>query len=303
MKTNHHGFFYTDKERYAFYGFAIGAVVFSPFLYISIMADSMTMIATSIRSAAETLSLLITWMGLRKVARKELFIYNYGAGKIENLSSLAIAAAMVLAFADLSYRSIDRIYRPAALNEPYALIGILAVIPFFLLAIWLLIKSYHVNRRDPSPAGDSQWRLYLAKTVIHTGVVFSLGASLFFREHLWSLYIDPAVSFLIGIYILGSAYLIGRKSIDELLDRTIDEPLQMHILRELAAYFDEYLELHGVRSRRSGQFVYIEIFLEFDGSRTMNDVQLAIKRMTASLEEKIPGSQVLIIPRTAPIDS
>ncbi len=294
-------FFHTDKERYAFYGFAIGAVVFFPFLYVCIKSESMVMIATAIRSAAETLSLLITWLGLRKIARKEMFVYNYGAGKIENLSSLAIALAMGLAFLELVYRSVNRFYHPVAVNEQFASIGIVAVVVFFFLALWLWLKSYYVNRRDPSPAGDSQWRLYLAKTAIHLSVVLSLGATLLFKDYPWSLYIDPSVSLMLSLYILGTAYIIGRKSIDELLDRTIDEPLQMMILSELADFFDEYVELHGIRSRRSGQFVYIEIFLEFDPDRLMGDVQKAMDLIASSLEQKIKGSQVLIVSRTSSI--
>ncbi|MEI8172629.1 MAG: cation diffusion facilitator family transporter [Deltaproteobacteria bacterium] len=294
-------FFYTDKDRYAFYGFAIGAVMFFPFLYISIMADSMTLIAMSIRSAAETLSLLITWMGLRKVARKEIYVFNYGGGKIENLSSLAIALSLVLSFVELFFRSIDRFYHPVHVSDLFTFIGILIVVAFFLIALWLLIKSYYANHRDPSPAGDAQWRLYLAKTVIHLSVVISLGASLLLKEYTWSLYIDPTVSLLLSFYILGAAYLIGKRSIDELLDKTIDEPLQMMILGELAAYFDEYLEVHGIRSRRTGQFVFIEIFLEFESNKLMGDVQTVINRIKSDLEKKIDGSQVMIVPSTSSI--
>jgi divalent metal cation (Fe/Co/Zn/Cd) transporter len=109
------------------------------------------------------------------------------------------------------------------------------------------------------------------------------------------------VSLILSFYILGAAYLIGKRSIDELLDKTIDEPLQMMILSELAAYFDEYLEVHGVRSRRTGQFVFIEIFLEFESNKLMGDVQTVINRIKADLEKKIDGSQVMIVPSTSSI--
>jgi ferrous-iron efflux pump FieF len=298
---NKDAFFYTDKERYAFYGFAVGAVVFFPFLYISIRTESITMIAQCVRSAAETLSLLITWMGLRKVARKEVYVFNYGGGKIENLASLAIALSLVLAFVELFFRSINRFYHPVYVNDVYTWIGILVVVVFFFIALYLLIKSYYANQRDPSPAGDAQWRLCLAKVVIHLSVAISLGASLLLKQYTWSLYIDPVVSLLLSFYILGAGYMIGKKSINELLDKTIDEPLQMMILSELAAYFDEYLEVHGIRSRRTGQFVFIEIFLEFEANKLMGDVQIVIDRIKADLEKKIDGSQVLIVPSTCSI--
>ncbi len=54
--------------------------------------------------------------------------------------------------------------------------------------------------------------------------------------------------------------------------------------------------LHGLRSRRSGGNIYIEIFLEFDGEMKMCEVQEVIDRITRSLEANIPRSSVNIIP-------
>ena len=85
-------------------------------------------------------------------------------------------------------------------------------------------------------------------------------------------------------------------SVHDLLDHTLDESLQLVILQELATYFEEYIAIHGIRSTRSGADIYIEILLEFDGDRKMIDVQKVIKEMTYILEQKIPGSQVIIAP-------
>ena len=73
------------------------------------------------------------------------------------------------------------------------------------------------------------------------------------------------------------------------------------IVRELAAFFDDYSALHGVRSRRSGTNVYIELLLEFDGERKMCEVQEAIDRIKVSLEAKIPHSSVSIVPTSTAV--
>ncbi len=86
----------------------------------------------------------------------------------------------------------------------------------------------------------------------------------------------------------------------DLLDKTLDEELQIVIVRELAAFFDEYHALHGVRSRRSGSNVYIEILLEFEGGKQMHEVQKTIDRIKISLEQKIPKSSVSIVPTSTP---
>lgn len=74
------------------------------------------------------------------------------------------------------------------------------------------------------------------------------------------------------------------------------EALQVDVLRELSAHFDEYEDFHAIRLRREGDRLFIEIFLEFDGERKMGEVQKSIDRIKANLEAKIKGSEVLIIP-------
>ena len=102
-------------------------------------------------------------------------------------------------------------------------------------------------------------------------------------------------------FLLFSAYRVASCSVYDLLDQTLAEALQFIILQELAAYFDEYERFHGVRSRRSGGDVFVEILLEFDGNRKMAEVQSVINEMKVRLEHKIQNSHVSIVPTTPPV--
>eukprot|EP00825_Cyclidium_porcatum_P033870 TRINITY_DN357_c0_g1_i4.p9 TRINITY_DN357_c0_g1~~TRINITY_DN357_c0_g1_i4.p9 ORF type:complete len:167 (-),score=9.03 TRINITY_DN357_c0_g1_i4:3806-4306(-) len=115
-------------------------------------------------------------------------------------------------------------------------------------------------------------------------------------QYSWAMYIDPAVSFIIIGFLLLAGYREISASLPDLFDKTLDEELQLVILRELSSSFDRYHEFHGVRSRRSGSRIYIEIFLGFDPEQKMGDVQDFIDFLKGSLEALIPGSVVAIIP-------
>jgi divalent metal cation (Fe/Co/Zn/Cd) transporter len=104
---------------------------------------------------------------------------------------------------------------------------------------------------------------------------------------------------LLSGLLLFSAYRVITGSFFDLLDHRLEESLQFIILAEVAAQLHEIAELHGIRSRRSGSSVYIEIFLEFDGRRPMAEVQTVINRMKEGLEQQIQGSHVTIVPATA----
>ena len=91
-----------------------------------------------------------------------------------------------------------------------------------------------------------------------------------------------------------SAVGVFTDSFNDLLDKTLDEELQMVITRELVTHFEQYEALHGIRSRRSGSHVFIDIFLECDAERKVGDVQAFFDTLRTSLEGKIPNSRVVV---------
>lgn len=111
----------------------------------------------------------------------------------------------------------------------------------------------------------------------------------------WAEYIDPIVSFVIIGFLLLAGYREITSSLPDLFDKTLEEELQLLILRELATSFHQYHDFHGVRSRRSGSRIYIEIFLGFDPEQKAGEVQDFASSLKRSLESQIPGSVVSVV--------
>ncbi|MDD1687392.1 cation transporter, partial [Methanoregula sp.] len=151
------------------------------------------------------------------------------------------------------------------------------------------------SKEDPSPIMESQWRLRRAKTFSNLLLLFALSLSVLCIQYDWAHYIDPIVSFIIIGFLLFAGYREFSSSLPDLFDKTLDEELQIVILHELASSFDKYNEFNGVRSRRSGSRIYIEIFLGFDPEQKMGDVQDFAGSLKHSLEAKIAGSVVSVV--------
>lgn len=290
---------FREKERSILTSFLLGLVVLIPDLIAVILANSVMLLSDLLKSGSETIATFLSWLAVRKVRQGRTFDYNYGQGKLENISSLAVAGAMMLSWMVVTYGAIDRFRHPARIGSVFLALFVTGGSAFVNFRIWR--NNLKLSRVEASPIIESQWRLYRAKTVANLCVVVSLSVSWLFRDQAWSAYVDPAGAILISGFLLLSAYRVITDSVYDLLDRTLDESLQMVILGELAAYFHDYVALHGVRSRRSGSNVYIEIFMEFDGDRRMSEIQAVIDRMKADLEGKIKGSQVVIAPATSTV--
>jgi ferrous-iron efflux pump FieF len=263
------------------------------------IANSVTLFSDLLRSGVDAFALLLSWLTMRRIATGKALAYDYGYGKLENASSLLVALTMLVSLVVALYGTVVRFREPVLVDR----IGL-----GFFVAIWSAganawswRRTFLLAQRENSSILESQWHNQRTKTMANLCVVVSLGLSMAFKGQAWSAYIDPFFSLVLSGFLAYAIFSIVSMNVSDLLDRALDESLQLVILRELAAYFDDYVAFHGVRSRRSGKSVYIDLFLEFEGRRTMADVQKTIEAIKANLESKIPGSQVTIAPATARI--
>jgi ferrous-iron efflux pump FieF len=292
---------HAERERSIFVGFVLSLCLLIPCVIAAYLAKSLTLVVDMLISLAETLASLLSWIIIRRVARGRNLHFNYGFGKLENISGLGVAAVMLASFVVVVVEGVERLRTPVEIVETGVVIGF-AITAFAAASdSWLWFKNLRLARRQSSPLMEAQWRFFRSKSVCDYCVLASLSCTLLFHTYAWSTYIDTVFSFVLSGFLLWSAYLITADSMYDLLDRAVDESLQLEITGLLAQHFHAYDGLHGVRTRRSGDQIYIEVYLEFDGRKRMADVQGAIDLLTADLEARIPSSHVSICPRTSPV--
>ena len=71
----------------------------------------------------------------------------------------------------------------------------------------------------------------------------------------------------------------------------------MKILRRLSEYYDWYDSFHGVKSRKSGKKIIVDITLGFTTDKTAGEIFDLSGRIKEKLESDIANSEVQIIPR------
>jgi len=289
---------YQEKQRSVFISFILGIIGLLMGITVMVLSNSVTVFSDLLRNFSLFVAVFVSWLAVRRVAKGVTPFYNYGYGKLESISSLVVAAMMIISMIIIVYAVIDRLQHPASLGEVGVGIGVLFSGITGAVNGWMWLRNYKIAKKVSSPIIESLWRLYRMKTVSTFCVFLTLGLSLIFRDYSWAVYIDPVGSIAVLGFLVFSVYGVISMSVNDLLDRTLDESLQLVILQKLAIYFEEYVAIHGIRSRRSGSDVYIEILLEFDGDRKMVEVQKAINEMKFTLEQEIPESQVIIAPTT-----
>lgn len=288
------------KEKAVFTSLVVDFLLWIPDIIAAILAGSITMFADVVKCGNEILATFFAWVTLRKLSRGSQQVYDYGLGKFETLTSIVTGGVMLISLVLVLYTAIARIIEPEVLNIGGVAFGIVMMSIGVGVNTWLWRKNYRIARKEYSPIMESQWRLFRTKAFSDLSVLVALVLSVTLYQFWWSVYIDPLASMVIVSFLLTTGWRVISSSLPDLLDKTLDESLQIIILRDLTDFFEEYEAFHGVRSRRSGSNVYIEIFLEFNGEKRMCEVQETIDRMKASLESRIPKSFVTIIPSSGP---
>ncbi|PKG31237.1 cation diffusion facilitator family transporter [Methanoregula sp.] len=276
-------------------GLFMDCLILIPETIAVIVTGSATFLADVIKVGNEMLATVFALLIIRRVTRGGKFSYDYGMGKFESLTRIITGAVMFVSLCILLVFTTMRLLHPEPFDMTAAIIGI----PLMLIAA--TADSYHWRtyyrraQREPSPIIEAQWRLRRAKTFSDLLILFALIVSVVFAPYHWAEYIDPIVSFIIIGFLLLAGYREISSSLPDLFDKTLEEELQILILRELAGSFDQYHEFHGVRSRRSGRRVYIEIFLGFDPDQRAGEIHEFAASLKESLESQIPHSVVSVV--------
>lgn len=263
-------------------------------LVAMLAARSTLLMADFLKTFLEFLAVGFSFMAMRRIAKGSRHQFNYGLGKMENLAGLLVGLLMTLCLILIVGNSIHNLLHPGHVAGIGLWIGIGDQIVYMIVNGTLCTRSYRAATREHSPLLVSQARLLLTRTIGNAFILLSLVLSMTLQKYHWAQFIDPISSLVVAGSILMAAMGIFSTSISDLLDRTLEETDQFTILRELTRHFDDYEFLHGIRSRRSGSNVYIDILLEFDPEKRVADVQNVIDHLRCNIESNIPGSRVTI---------
>jgi ferrous-iron efflux pump FieF len=282
------------KERATQQALAVCLVDTCVCLVAWLAARSSVLLADFLSTGLECVAVLLAWLAMRRIIHGRNQGFDFGIGKLESLSSVFVGVLMTLGVVYIVLDSVLNILNPSPISGAGVYISGAAQLLFGAVNTYMALAARRLARRSASPIIMAQQQLFTARAVGGGFIFASLALSMLLQQHAWSVYIDPIASLMVAGFIGFSALGVFADSFNDLLDKTLDEELQLVITRELVAHFDEYENLRGIRSRRSGSQVFIDIFLEIAPDRKVGDVQSFFDTLRTDLESKIPNSRVVV---------
>lgn len=283
------------RSEIAASGLVSGGVGVGLALLLAVTANSLALWADWIATLLDFLAVFIAWWGLKKSEVGRSDVYHYGFGRFESLASMGMAAFMVISFLCITTAAVTRILNPVPVKGIGVLFGIILHAVFGFINARLTLRSIQLEKREKTALVAAQKRIFAIKAGANLLMFGTLSISFFFRGQPWAFYADPVAALIIASMLLAGAAKTFRFSVRDLLDCAIEEQSQLLILRALADHFEQYDQIHDIRTRVTGSRIYIEIFLEFSPELQHGTVMEAVCSLQREIKDLIRCDEVLIV--------
>lgn len=272
------------------------AVAFACSLAAALMADSLTLWASCLRVGLDLPASFFALYVSARLLRRQEGNFDYGLGKWENLASLINVPMLFVGLGFLAFRAVQSFLHPQPVTHTG--FGLVVLVVFGVVNVTLMLRFRRLNRENPTPLVHAQFVLYRNATAASLLSIFALvGARL---DGPAGTYFDIFGAVVLAFLIVQSAVLLLRQSLSALLDEAVEETLQLRIVNGLAGAFPHYRQLHRIRSRHSGNRIFLELFLEFDPDLSVRELTARSKEIRRHLEQAVPGAEVSVIPCESP---
>ncbi|MDO9540340.1 MAG: cation diffusion facilitator family transporter [Methanocalculus sp.] len=280
-----------EKTRIA--GIAIASNTFLVILKLAIglATGSVAIISDAVHSATDIIASSIAYFAVRTSAHPPDDQHTFGHGKFESLSGLIEAVLILLVALFIIYEAATALISGESTLDPDLLgLGMIAVGVSALSNTLISHRMMKIARRTESIALESDaWHL---RTDVYTSVGVFAGLILIHLTGI--LIIDAIIALGVGLVIIRTGINLVKRSLGDLLDTRLPEDEVGRIREILIAHCTEYVNFHGLRTRRSGPERFIEFHVMFDQDVLLSTAHDLADHLEADLKLEFPKSHITI---------
>jgi ferrous-iron efflux pump FieF len=247
---------------------------------------SVTVLASLVDSLMDALASLINLTAVRYSLQPADDEHRFGHGKAEALAGLGQATFIAGSALFLLLEAVNRLLHPVPLQAVAAGIGVMV---FAVVATLVLLAiQRHVIRLTGSTAIKADSLHYATDLVTNLSTIAALALAVLGWHGA-----DPLFALAIAIYILYSAFTIGREAVGLLMDKELPEDVRERI-RDLAYSRPEILGVHDVRTRQAGHQYFVQLHIELEDHLPLRDAHAVADAVEAAISLAFPGAEVIV---------
>ncbi|MDD3041751.1 MAG: cation diffusion facilitator family transporter [Methanosarcinaceae archaeon] len=268
-------------------------------LFAGIVGNSAAMLADAIHSFSDLITDFVVILGLRIASKPEDRSHNYGHGKVETLCTVFVALVLFAAGVQILFWGMGRL---GLLLDGYALEppGKIAL----FAAILSILSKEALYRYTRKKALELKSDALLANAWHHRTDALSSGcaalgigtAVLFGGKWVAA---DPLTAVFLSLVIFETALKIFYKSLDELIEASLDEESK-HTIEKIIRDTGGILSFHGLKTRKIGNSIAVEACIKVDASLNIREADRITDLVENRLKESF-GEESYILIKAEPV--
>jgi len=263
-----------------------------------LFSGSASVLSTLTDSIADAMMSMTAFISLRMSLKPADDEHRYGHGKIEGLFALIQSVVIAMAGVVVAYTAVKQLLSPVPITDH--ILGGGVMVFSIALTLLLVVIQKRALRETRSLAIEADHVHYKSDIAINAGVFLVLIAT-YYGAPLW---LDAIFAFIIALYIWHTSYDVGRKAVDMLLDREVEDSIR-DLIKEIVLEHDEVMSMHDLRAIRSGMKMIINFDIDVDPNILLWSAHEIARDVELSLLQQFKNAEIMIHidPAGSPADS
>lgn len=259
------------------------------------ITDSVSIMTSLMDSTFDAVASTVTLLSIIHAATPADEQHRFGHGKLEAMAAFGQALFIFGSAGYLLFESAHRFIQPIPIKNMPVGMGVMAL--SIVLTVVLVSFQRYVIKTTKSVAISADHLHYKGDLLMNISVLTALLLSYFSK---WP-YFDPLFAVGISFVLLYGARSIGKESFDILMDKELSDEDRATIEKLVKSHKD-VRAMHDLRTRNTGQQVFIEFHLELDGDLTLKKAHDITEDLELSLYKAFPKSEIMMHQEPAGID-
>lgn len=262
-------------------------------IFAGLAGHSYALVADGIESAADVVSSLVVWSGVRIASRSADDSYPFGYGKAEALSSAIVGLMMCAAALAITLESIREIVTPHHAPAPFTLYVLVGVV--FVKELLFRKVMRESQATGSSAVHADAW--HHRSDAITSGAAF-IGISVaLIKGPGWEPADDWAALVAAAVIAYNGAGII-RPAIAELMDRAPDEEVLRRVA-EAAVAVPGVQAIEKLKARKAGVGYWVDLHVQADALMSLHDAHIlsgCVKSAIRAAEPRVVGALIHMEP-------
>lgn len=219
-------------------GIFLNILLFAGKYIAGTLSGSIAIAADAFNNIADAGSSLITMLGFKLAGQKPDSEHPFGHGRIEYISGLIVAIAIIMMGFELFKSSLDKILHPQTVE--FSTVSVIILVCSIALKLYMLFYNMRIGNRISSSAMKATGLDSLSDCVATSMVLISTLIAHFFKIN-----IDGWCGALVALFVLGSGIAAVKDTIQPLLGQAPD-PALIEEIEEIVLSYPGITSLHDV---------------------------------------------------------